>query len=333
MGYAQVYATVGELIKDLGLSGDEEGLLDRIREASNLVQNKLGEFVPVTGTRSFAARFAGKLEIDPCVSVTAITNGGTLLTAADYTPYPLNRHWLNGPYSFLYSDTVSWSQTAVLVEGRWGKYEAQAQPDVSTVSQASSTQRSLTVSNGSQVAPGMVLLIENEQELVTSGNGGMGGPDPTMATSLLNATIGSEDEEITVDNGAAFCRGEVVRVGTGDVYIRRIVSNVLVCARGWNGTTKAPHSDNTPLYVYRTFGVERGVNGTSAALHAGATLLRLTAPEDVNWLTRQVAGLMRMKAKAGFASKSGSAELGETFYYSEFPTAFKRLAEFYRIGV
>jgi hypothetical protein len=331
MYYAQIYATTAEVIRDLGLSGDETGLLDRIREASSLVQNRLGEYIPVTADRSFVPAYGGKLQIDPCTAVTAVSNNGTALAASDYTPYPLNRHWLNGPFSFLDSQTIGWSHNGVVVSGHWAKYEASQAIAVSSVSQLIGDS-TLTVSDGSQVAPGMVLLVESEQQLVTSGAGSEGCPDPTVATSLLNGAIATDDEEITVDNGTEFKRGEVVRIGTEDVYIRRVVGHVLVCARGWNGTTKAAHANDLAVYVYRTFAVERGVNGTTAAAHASKALYRMSVPEDINWLTRQVAGLMRMKARAGFASKSGSAELGETFYYSEFPQTFKRLWETYKVN-
>jgi hypothetical protein len=77
--------------------------------------------------------------------------------------------------------------------------------------------------------------------------------------------------------------------------------------------------------------VERGVNGTTVAAHTDKPLYRYIPPEDVNWLCRQIAGLMHMKAKSNFAGKTGSAETGETFYFNEFPNQVKEIAKNYRI--
>ncbi len=328
--YAQVYATVGELVGDLRLTGDEPGLLDRIREASRLVANRLGQFLPITETRTFDPDGSGQLRTDPLLAATLVSNGGTTVAAADYKLMPRNRLWLGGPYTSLVYSNGAWSNDGVEISGRWGKYEDSLALSAAAVSQLIGD-TTLVVSDGSQVSPGMVVLIESEQELVTAGAGGENSPAATAATSLLNGAIDAEDEEITVDNGAEFKRGEVIQLSTEDCLIRRIVGHVLVCGRGWNGTTKAAHADDLAIGVYRTVTVQRGVNGTTAAAHVSKAASRCVVPEDVNWLTRQVAGLMRMKAAAGFASKSGNTELGDVFYYSEFPQAFARLWETYKV--
>jgi hypothetical protein len=321
--YAQVYATVGELIGDLRLSGDETGLLDRIREASRLISNRLGEFIPITETRTFDPDSTGNLRVDPLLAASAVLNDGAAVT--DYKLMPRNRLWLNGPYTSLVYNSGTWSSEGVQITGRYGKFENSASLSVA----AGDT--TLAVSDGSQISPGMVVMVEAEQQLALAGNGGEGSPAATTATSKLNGAITADDEEITVDNGAEFKRGEVIQLSTEDCLIRRISGHVLVCSRGWNGTTKAAHANDLAIGVYRTFTVERGVNGTTAAAHTSKLVTRVQAPEDINWLCRQVAGLMRMKAAAGFASKTGNAELGETFYYSEFPAAFARLWESYKL--
>ncbi len=328
--YAQVYATVGEVVGDLGLTGDETGLLERIREASRLIQTRLGEFLPIFETREFDPDASGQLRTDPLLEATAVSNNGTAVAAGNFTLMPKNRLWLNGPFTSLVHNSGAWSSEGVEISGWWGKYDELAALNVAAVTQLIGA-TTLTVSDGSQVSPGMVVNIEDEQELVTAGAGGVGSPEATAATSLLDGAIEADDEEILVDNGAEFKRGEVIQLATEDCLIRRVVKNYLVCSRGWNGTTKRDHADNLEIGVYRTFAVERAVNGTTAAAHAGTTLYRCVAPADVNWLCRQVAGLMRMKAKAGFASKTGNAELGEVFYYNEFSKTFDRLWETYKI--
>ncbi len=110
-----------------------------------------------------------------------------------------------------------------------------------------------------------------------------------------------------------------------------IVGNVLVLDRGWNRTTRKAHLDDASISVFRTFTVERGVNGTTAAIHSNKSISRCMVPWDVNWLCRQIAGLMRMKAASGFAGKIGNADTGETFYQNEFPDLIKKIERNYRI--
>jgi hypothetical protein len=83
--------------------------------------------------------------------------------------------------------------------------------------------------------------------------------------------------------------------------------------------------------VYRTVTATRAVNGTTAAAHSTAAASRYIPPADVNWLCRQMAGLMHKKAQSGFSGKVGNAELGETFYYNEFPGQIKEIQKNYRV--
>lgn len=340
IAYGQTYCTVEELIGDLGLTGDEAMLLSRIRAASKHILNTIGNFVPIGDTRTFLAGPSQTLPVFPLLAATTVTDYQTVIAASGYRLSPLNRLWLNGPYQWIekaaaYNERVwpdldsglCWDVNGSTIAGKWGLYEELADLGT-TVSQLISA-TTLAVSNGSLVSPGMVLLIESEQEMVTAGNGGPGSADGTLATSLVNGTITADEEMVTVDNGSEFHAGEVLRVEFEDMKIRRIAGNVLLCGRGWNGTTKAPHTDNSAVYVYRTFTVSRGMNGTTAAAHTSAAVSRYVIPEDVNWLCREVAGLMRMKAKVNFAAKSGSAELGEAFYFNEFPRQIETIKRNY----
>jgi hypothetical protein len=322
--YAQTYCTLAQLVEDLKLNGDEPQLFSRIQAASRFIQRRFGNFIPITGAKTYGVRMLhADVQIDPCLAVTAITNDGTAVT--DYVMKPDNRHWDNGPYTRIYSESVGWDEDDIDVTGRWGKYEETEAVAVSAITQATASETTLVVSNGSLISQGMALLIGSEQELVT-GYGAV-----TLATSQLNGAIAAADEEITVDNGAEFKEGEVILLSTEDVYIRKIRGNVLVCARGYNGTTKASHLTDLAISVYRTYAVTRGANGTTAAIHTTAAVSKYVVPDDINWLCRQIAGLMRMKAASGFAGKVGNAELGETTYYKEFPTEIKDIERNYRI--
>lgn len=315
---AQIYCTVQDVIDDLRLTGDEPGLFSRIQAASRFVNRRFGDFIPVLATRKYRG-FKPDLHIDPLLSVTSISNDGVAVT--NYELHPLNKHWENGPYTRLVSD-YSWGEEVQII-GQWGKWTgAESTGLTSTQTDSAST---LVVTDASFLSPGAVLKLGDEQELIVSYG------SPTTATSKLNGAVAVTDEFITVDNGAEFIQGEVIRVSTEDMLVRGISGHVLWVMRGYNQTVKQAHLDDSAIGIYRTFNVVRSVNGTTAAAHVSATIYKYFVPADVNWLVRQIAGLMRSKAASGFAGKVGNAELGETFYFNEFPQQVKDIARNYRI--
>jgi len=86
--------------------------------------------------------------------------------------------------------------------------------------------------------------------------------------------------------------------------------------------------------VYRTVTVERAVNGTTAAAHLlNAAISRYMVPDDILFLTKQIATLMINKARGGYAGKSGNAESGEVYYHDVFPRyEIERIKQNYRLG-
>jgi len=332
MSNAQIYASVNELVADLKLNGDEPRLAQRIREASQFLARRFGRFIPVYETRTLssvpqgAAQSTETLDLGmPLLSITAVRVDGVAVT--DYTAKPGDRCWESGPYTWLERE-AGWG-TAVEIDGLWGLFNEQVDMGI-TVDQLINAV-TLVTTDGSLLSPGMVLSIGTEQELVTAGNGGDRSPAPTAAVSLLNGAIDNASEEITADNGAEFHAGEVLQIGTEDLYIRKIGGNRLVCSRGWNATTKAAHIDDSAIAVYRTYIIARGVNGTTAEAHTGAAIQRCLPPADVHWLALQIAALMRQKALTAFGGRAGSSELGETFYINEFPRQIADIQQNYSI--
>ena len=355
IAYAQLYCTVEEVIADLGLTGDEPKLLDRIKAASKHILQSIGNFVPISDDRLFFPNGGQTIDIDPLLAVTTVTEDTTVLQASAYRLTPNNQCWLNGPFVWIeknwtdgstvwqdrnllngpnsylnWNSRMAWSPNGLTIVGRWGMYEEMADLGITVASQLIGA-KTLVVTNGSLLSPGMVLLIESEQEMVTAGNGGPGSVDGTVATSQVTSAITADVETIPVTNGAEFNQGETFRVDFENFKIRMIAGNNLLCSRGWNGTTKNTHVINSPMYVYRTFTVSRAMNGTTAAAHTSAAISRYVIPEDVNWLCREVAGLMRMKAKVNFASKSGNSDLGEAYYFNEFPKQIETIRKNYKL--
>ncbi|KAF0109466.1 MAG: hypothetical protein FD147_2241 [Chloroflexi bacterium] len=318
---AQIYCTAKQVMDDLHLRGfeDRADLMERIKAASDFIQRRAGNFIPITDVMKFGARPGHEydpLYLSPLLSVTTLKNNGA--DVVDYALGPYNRMWPNGPYIVVEQDGAWGLEDNVEIAGTWGLYDSSAALGL-TITQSTSSEITLVATNGSLLSPGMVVLIESEQELITAGAGGKGSPAGSSATSLLNGSITASDEEITVDNGAEFFQGEVIQIGVEDLFISKIGGNVLAVGRGWNGTAAAGHADDSSIKVYRTFSVIRGVNGTTAAAHSSKAVSQYVAPDTVNYLCRQIAALMRMKAESGFSGVTGNSEGGTGRYYSEFP--------------
>ena len=318
----QIYCTALDVIEDLGLRGFEDGnLMDWIRGASQEIVNKynFNNFIPVTETRYFgkpAERTGEPLDVSPLLAVTSITSDDVAVTEYDLKPY--NKMWPNGPYIEIEQDDAWGEENDVVIVGKWGKYE-ETRSTGATISQTTTSETTLVVTDGSLICPGMVLLIESEQEYVSEGLGSKNSPAGTAATSLVNGAIDENDVSIVVDNGAEFHAGEVIQIGVEDMKILKINTHTLAVERGWNGTAPADHLNDAAINVYRTFTVERGVNGTTAATHSSKAVSQYLVPDTVNYLCRQIAALMRMKAASGFTGITGSAEQGQGRYLSEFP--------------
>ncbi len=323
MNSAQIFCTVADLIADAQAPGvDDARMFQAIREASDFVQKELGWFVPATLTRRFKGN-GGSLFLPPLLAISSLLNDDVALSAADYALKPDDGFWPNGPQAQLVVNPDSalvsrWSceQDGVVITGRWGKYErsgligATVQDDPSQ----SVSQTTLKINDGSKVSPGMVLLIGSEQELVT------GWSDPTSHVTDLNGGISATEDVITVDDGALLNIGEIIRVGFEQMRIKDKRTHQCHVTRGWNNTGQVIHADNDDVDVYRTVIVEREVNGTTAAVHLkGVAMSRYFAPDDVQYLTKQIATLIVNKAKGGYQGRTGNQELGVVFYHDAFP--------------
>lgn len=333
MKLAQIYCTARELNLDIGLDLNETRLLEHILEASATIERRMGYFIPVTKTLYFdgSSDDGIDLRVPPLLAASAISDDDTSLTVTtDYIlknpGLQLNALWENGPYIRIERENAGWSDD-VEVTGRWGKYEETASLG-ETVTQAAADTATITVANGANLSLGMVLKCEDEQELVTAFS------TPTLATSTVNMTAGvtTSDDEITVDNGAEFNEGEVIRIGTEKFLITLIAGHVMGVKRGWENTKRATHANDAAIYVYRTYSVERGVNGTTAAAHSSKALYRYVVPRDVRELCKQIAALIKRKADTGYAGKSGGGMDGEVYFYNEFPrTQMAEVESHYRV--
>jgi len=332
MKKAQIFCTLNEVIQDMHLRGDEGSILERIKAASVTIDREIGNFIPIVETRSFSGRCDRNLKVDPLLEVTdAITDNGVTVSSTEFTLLPESPQWIHGAYNMIKKTYGLWGYGSVAVPGSWGKYsELAAVMDSFTMTDKAVE---LTVLDGSLLDVGMVLLIEDEQIAISGGHGSTNSPDADAATSKVNGAIIEADQVITVDNGAEFHRGEVLAIGNEDLLITRISGNDLTVERGWNNTLIEDHADDAAIGVYRTFAVDRGVNGTTAAAHTSRAVERYLVPADINWICRQIAGLMHKKAQSGFQGMVGNAETGQTSFYSEYPPQLNRIRQDYSMKV
>jgi hypothetical protein len=326
MSHSINYCTVGELVADLKLNGDEPRLAQRIREASQFILRHLGRFLPVHETRVLDGVSTETLNFPTgLLNLTQVHVDGLAVT--DFTLYPRSRAWEGGPYTWAERD-AGWG-SEVEIEGDWGLYEEIEELGLGADQAEGAT--TLTLADGSLLSPGMVLVLDDEQEFVLAGNGGPRSPGASAAGSTLSAAIDLMVEEISVSDPGEFFEGETLQIGAEDLSVRKIGAASIITARGWNGTTKTAHGLGSPIGVYRTYQVARGANGTDACSHTDAALLRLRPPADVHWLALQIAALMRQKALTAFGGKAGNTDQGEAFYVNEFPRQIADIRENYAI--
>lgn len=324
--YAQTFCTVADLVADAQAPGaDETRMFQAISEACAYLQKRIGWFIPVTLTRYFNGKDLEKLLVPPLLAISAISNDGTLLTAADYILKPDEGFWPYGPFSEVNVNPESnillrWTGeiNAVEITGRWGKYERSAAigATVADTTQQDASQLTLKVSNGAKASPGMVLLVGSEQEHVT------GWGDPTSSITLCSSAVAVADEYITVVDASLVNIGEIIRLEFEQCRVKdtNTTNDRLSVIRGWNGTNRVTHAISTPVDVYRTVSVVRGVNGTTAVVHAnGVAISRYLAPEDVQYLTKEIAYLMVNKAKSNYQGRTGNQDTGMVFYNDALP--------------
>jgi hypothetical protein len=318
------YCTLNEMAEDQSEWVGNEALRRFILPATQYLVNEIGQFQPLIQLKKLNGNGKTVLFVPPLLQISgSVVNYQTTLSAADYllraddeSDSPI---WSNGPYLRMEAapDSVNlstWYERAQSVEipGVWGLYQRADATGATLGSAQNASVASLSVDDGAKVSPGMLLQIDSEWEFVTDYGA-------ASAATTLGAALDASSEIVALVSGAAVKIGEIIKFDFEQCKVLDIQTNSIYVSRGWNNTKKVAHLVGAAVSVYRTFSVERGVNGSTAQTHEnGAALARLVVPEDVNYLTRQIATLMMKKSQTGYAGRAGNAE-GETFYNFEFP--------------
>lgn len=334
MSTYQLYCTLNDLESDLGLHGGPEALLfAKLRAASQLLCMEVGEFLPVLATRVMKGNGKPGMSIPPLLDAAlSITNDGTALSSSDYLLRPSGRLWPNGPYTWIdkasEAPTLSaWcaEEDGVSITDYFGLYNEARALGITMGAEMDASTTSMQVNDGSKVSPGLIALIGSELLAVLAVG------SPTTSITTLSADLAVDADQATLASGAAVKIGEIVRRGIEKMKVLDINSNTVYLDRGWQGTPRSAHTSGQAIDVYRTFTVERGINGTTAASHAnGVSVSQQVAPDDVNFLARKVTGRMLLDAQGGFKSRLDDNTGTATHLYI-LPHELNEVREHYRI--
>ena len=101
---------------------------------------------------------------------------------------------------------------------------------------------------------------------------------PASANQLAEVLDNSE-REIDVDNGGVWDAGDIAQIDAESMKVLSISSNTLTVRRGYNGTTKAIHSDDTAIFMHKFY--VKKYSGTT--LYNGAAGTFLVKTKDIDF--------------------------------------------------
>jgi hypothetical protein len=275
-------------------------------------------------------------ENDLTVMTSLVSGGVTIPLNAVYLE-PVNNPQKGRPFytyleldrsqSYAFGNQGQTPQHNIAIGGTWA-YGALADPagDLA-VAVTSTTQATVTTTDGSQAGPG---------DLIVLGYGQAAAPFPaaygyagaigaytgerilitdvsTVTTGLTQSgsgvtTASSSDQALTTTGSGALNAGEVIVLDQEDMLVEQIVGSVVTVRRSWNGTTLSAHSGAT-IYAFRQYSVLRGQLGTTASTYsAAAPVFKHRIPPLVHDLSIAEAAGQVLQEGSGYARTVGSGE-------------------------
>jgi hypothetical protein len=252
---------------------------------------------------------------------TAVTSGGVTIPLAACNFEPVNS---GPPYNYLelrrdlpYSFGVgSTPQRDVAITGTWAGCAADTSPAGALAAAVSTTTATtVTVTDGSLVGVGDLLIADSERMLVT----GRASTDTGQTLASGAATANPGDNALTIPDGTQVHVDEVIQVDSERMLVYDITGNIATVKRAWDGTVLATHSASARIYAFRTLTVRRGMLGTTAATHTTATACTihsvpalindLAVAEAENRVLQEIAGYARSMPSDAGGSKAVQARL------------------------
>lgn len=306
---------------DIKITADENWRVDRAIQsaARNIDKHMHRKFFPEIKTvyydwPNFQRAYPWRIWFDEAeladvtVNVPVVTTGSIVIPAANIFWGPWN---YSPPYTFMELSRASNSsfgnsatpQRDVSITGTTG-YSIDSDPaGTATAALSDTTGTTVAVSNGAQVMPGHILVIDSERMLVQESS-----MVSTGQTNVSGATTASAaDNAITVSSGAALNLDEVIQIDSERMLPTSITGNVVTVIRAWDGTVLATHSAATTIYALRSLTVTRGALGTTAATHNnGASLFTHRPPQLIRDLAIAEAQGRVLQETGGYADPQGS---------------------------
>ncbi len=306
-----------------------------IYASSRLIDNLCDRFfIPQIATKYYDYQKSTSelvLDNDDLISITSLKkchDDGTdmVIAAEDILLYDLNKTPKNKIHIKRWEDYFAYSaesNNAISITGMWGYCNDWDNLGMIMVGDLTDSTASLVVTDGSKVDVGNTIKIDDEQMFLK---------EWSLSDSTANAAedIDVNEEDINVSSGALLKVGEIIKIDAEEMKIISISTNTIKVFRHMNGTAPAVHSTSADIYVYRTFTLERAVNGTVSAAHVDEkTLYCFIMPAPLELVCGVLVARMDKRSDTAWADRTGTQESG-LFYYKSLPEETKALLDNYR---
>jgi hypothetical protein len=271
------------------------------------------------------------------VVMTSLVSGGVTIPLSAIYLEPVNNPQKGRPFytyleldrsqSYFFGNNAQSPQHSIAITGTWG-YGALADPAGDLAAAVTSTtQSTVTVTDGSQAGPGDLIILGYGQSTApfptAYGYAGAIGAytgerilitDVSAVTTGLTqsgsgvTTAASSDQALTTTGSGALNAGEVIVLDQEDMLVEQVVGGIATVRRAWNGTTLSAHSGAT-VYAFRTYSVLRGQLGTTASTYSnGSAVYKHRIPPLIHDLAIAEAAGQVLQEGSGYARTVGSGE-------------------------
>lgn len=206
-------------------------------------------------------------------------------------------------------------QRSISIQGTFGFDTNKDQVATLAAAISSPTATTLTISDGSRLGPGVVIIIDTERMLVQDAS--MSATGLSLSGTGVN-TASANDQTLATTGTGALNQYEVVLIDAERMLVVDFTSGgAAVVKRGYDGTTVSTHAASAPVSALRTLVVSRGALGTSAATHSNAApVYRHRVPSLVRDLSIAKAEYQLLGEASGYAG-SPSAGGSHPIRYGE----------------
>lgn len=294
------------------------GKIDRaIQSAARDIDGRMHRvFYPTDATRyfdwpNFQYAYPWRLWLDQWELAglpTAVTSGGVAipLEACNFEPVnsgpPFTYLELRRDLSYSFGNGPT-PQRDIAITGPYGHSMATAPAGQLAAAISSTTATTVTVSDGSLVGVGDLLIADTERMLVSGRANTSTGQ--TVLAGLTTAT--QADNAITVADGTQLHADKVIQVDSERMIILDVTDDTVTVQRAWDGSVLTTHTVGATIYAPRLLTVARGQLGTAAASHAdGLPVSVHRAPSTIRDLAIAVAVDKVRQETGGYTDPQGT---------------------------